>query len=114
MFIGNPLKCRRSCKGAIVFFVASFGMALSPTLGWLIVWRVIEGITVGVASMAGLLLIAETAPPDIRGALRFLQQPIRRKGVMAGVEAHIPHYGGPPSPPRVRYLPSRSGGRVPQ
>lgn len=80
---------RVTFAGAIVFFIGSFGMALSPTLGWLIGWRVIEGIAVGVASMVGPLLIAETAPPDIRGALGFLQQVMITLGILL---AYITNY----------------------
>ncbi len=73
---------RLTLAGAAVFFVGSFGMALSPTLGWLIVWRVIEGVAVGVASIVGPLYIAETAPPDVRGALGFLQQLMITLGIL--------------------------------
>lgn len=75
--------------GAVVFFVGSFGMALAPTLEWLIAWRVIEGVAVGVASMVGPLLIAEMAPPDIRGALGFLQQLMITLGILL---AYITNY----------------------
>lgn len=80
---------RVTFAGAGVFFIGSFGMALSPTLGWLVVWRMIEGIAVGVASVVGPLLIAETAPPDIRGALGFLQQLMITLGILL---AYITNY----------------------
>ncbi|MFC4986400.1 MULTISPECIES: sugar porter family MFS transporter [Saliphagus] len=73
---------RVTFAGAVVFFVGSFGMALSPTLAWLVFWRVVEGVAVGAASIVGPLLIAETAPPDIRGALGFLQQLMITIGIL--------------------------------
>lgn len=73
---------RLTLAGAAVFFIGSFGMAFSPTLEWLIVWRIIEGIAVGVASVVGPLVISETAPPDIRGSLGFLQQLMITIGIL--------------------------------
>lgn len=73
---------RLTLAGAAVFFVGSFGMALSPTVEWLIVWRIVEGTAVGVASIVGPLLISETAPPDVRGALGFLQQLMITIGIL--------------------------------
>lgn len=73
---------RVTFAGAVVFFVGSFGMALSPTLAWLVFWRVVEGVAVGAASIVGPLLIAETAPPDVRGALGFLQQLMITIGIL--------------------------------
>lgn len=80
---------RVTLGGAIVFFIGSFGMALSPTLEWLIFWRIVEGVAVGVASIVGPLLIAETAPPDIRGALGFLQQLMITIGILV---AYVTNY----------------------
>lgn len=80
---------RLTLAAAAVFFVGSFGMALSPTLGWLIVWRVIEGVAVGIASIVGPLLISETAPPDVRGSLGFLQQLMITIGILM---AYVTNY----------------------
>lgn len=84
---------RLTLAGAVVFFVGSFGMALSPTLGWLIVWRVIEGVAVGIASIVGPLLISETAPSDVRGALGFLQQLMITIGILL---AYVVNYAFAP------------------
>jgi sugar porter (SP) family MFS transporter len=73
---------RLTLVGAVVFFVGSFGMALSPTLEWLIFWRVVEGVAVGIASIVGPLLISETAPSDIRGSLGFFQQLMITIGIL--------------------------------
>lgn len=80
---------RVTFAGASVFFIGSFGMGLAPTLEWLIFWRVIEGVAVGVASIVGPLLIAETAPPDIRGGLGFLQQLMITIGILL---AYVTNY----------------------
>ncbi|UPM42347.1 sugar porter family MFS transporter [Halocatena salina] len=73
---------RLTLAGAAVFFIGSFGMAFSPTVEWLIAWRIIEGVAVGVASVVGPLVISETAPPDIRGSLGFLQQLMITIGIL--------------------------------
>ncbi|HET7324329.1 MAG TPA: sugar porter family MFS transporter [Halococcus sp.] len=65
---------RVTLLGAVTFFVSSLGMALSPTVSWLIGWRFIVGTAIGVASIVGPLHISETAPPKIRGSLGSLQQ----------------------------------------
>ncbi|RRJ28938.1 sugar porter family MFS transporter [Halocatena pleomorpha] len=73
---------RLTIAGAAVFFIGSFGMALAPTVEWLIAWRIIEGVAVGIASVVGPLMISETAPPDIRGSLGFLQQLMITIGIL--------------------------------
>ena len=65
---------RLTIAGATVFLAGSIGMGLSPSVTWLIGFRFVVGIAVGVASIVGPLHISETAPPSIRGSLGFLQQ----------------------------------------
>lgn len=60
--------------GAVIFFVTSLGMAFSPSVWWLIVFRLFVGFGIGIASIVGPLYISEIAPPDIRGSLGSLQQ----------------------------------------
>jgi sugar porter (SP) family MFS transporter len=60
--------------GAVIFFVSSLGMAFSPTVKWLIGFRLLVGFGIGVASIVGPLYISEIAPPKIRGSLGTLQQ----------------------------------------
>ena len=60
--------------GALIFFISSLGMAFSPTIEWLIGFRLLVGIGIGVASIVGPLYISEIAPPQIRGSLGSLQQ----------------------------------------
>src|SRR5699024_9329924 len=85
---------RLGMAGAIVFFVSSLGMAVSPSVGWLIGWRVIEGIAVGVASVLGTLYISEIAPSDVRGTLGFLQQLMITLGILL---AYVVNYIFAPS-----------------
>ncbi|HMB50054.1 MAG TPA: sugar porter family MFS transporter [Natronoarchaeum rubrum] len=59
---------------AVVFFVGSAIMAVAPTIEWLFVGRVIDGVAVGLASMIGPLYISEIAPADIRGGMVTLFQ----------------------------------------
>ena len=65
---------RMTLVGAVIFFVAALGLATSPSVEWLIGWRIVLGVAVGIASLIGPLYISETAPEDIRGTLGFLQQ----------------------------------------
>lgn len=74
---------RRVTLGAsVVFFVGSLGMAFAPAVDWLIGWRGFTGVGVGMASVIGPLYISETAPPDIRGSLGFLQQLMITIGIL--------------------------------
>jgi MFS transporter, SP family, sugar:H+ symporter len=59
---------------AALFLVSAVGAGLSPNLAWLIVFRVIGGAGVGVASVIAPAYIAEIAPARIRGRLGSLQQ----------------------------------------
>ncbi len=89
--IGGPLSTLVGRKGglitaAILFFIGSIGSAV-PEIGFgpvggmgpgaltpFIVYRIIGGIGVGLASMLSPLYIAEIAPPNDRGRLVTLQQ----------------------------------------
>ncbi|MBU4465971.1 MAG: sugar porter family MFS transporter, partial [Actinobacteria bacterium] len=60
--------------GAIMFFVSSIGSALTFSVPDLILWRVIGGLGIGIASVVAPAYIAEIAPRQIRGGLASLQQ----------------------------------------
>jgi sugar porter (SP) family MFS transporter len=85
---------RLALVAAVVFFVSSFALALSPSVAWLIAWRIIAGVGVGIASVLGTLYISETAPPDVRGSLGFLQQLMIVSGIFI---AYIVNYLFAPS-----------------
>src|SRR3954468_721365 len=59
---------------AALFFISAVGAGLVDTLGWLIVFRVIGGIGVGMASVIAPAYIAEIAPASLRGRLGSVQQ----------------------------------------
>lgn len=74
--------------GAAVFFISSLEMALSPTVTWLIIGRFFAGLAIGIASIVGPMVIAETSPPEIRGMLGTLQQLAITIGILVGYFAN--------------------------
>jgi sugar porter (SP) family MFS transporter len=59
---------------ALFFLVSAFGTALAPNVELVVLFRIVGGIGVGVASVIAPAYIAETSPPRIRGRLGSLQQ----------------------------------------
>jgi sugar porter (SP) family MFS transporter len=59
---------------ALFFLVSAIGTGLAPNVGLIVVFRVVGGIGVGIASVIAPAYIAETSPPRIRGRLGSLQQ----------------------------------------
>ncbi|MBO0676322.1 sugar porter family MFS transporter [Mycolicibacterium sp. S2-37] len=59
---------------AVLFLVSAFGTGLAPDVLWVVIFRIVGGIGVGVASVIAPAYIAETSPPGIRGRLGSLQQ----------------------------------------
>ena len=60
--------------GAILFFVSAIGAGLAFGVADLIIWRVIGGLGIGIASVIAPAYIAEISPKQIRGRLGSLQQ----------------------------------------
>lgn len=60
--------------GAVMFLVSSIGAGLTFSIPDLILWRVLGGIGIGIASAVAPAYIAEIAPRQIRGGLASLQQ----------------------------------------
>ncbi|MGG2362802.1 MFS transporter, partial [Salmonella enterica] len=58
----------------VLFFVSSIGAALTFSVPDLILWRVMSGLGIGIASVVAPAYIAEVAPRQIRGSLASLQQ----------------------------------------
>ena len=52
----------------------AIGAGLSASVAWLVLWRVVAGIGVGVASVVAPAYIAEVSPAWIRGRLGSMQQ----------------------------------------
>jgi sugar porter (SP) family MFS transporter len=59
---------------AILLAAGAIGAGLSDSVAWLMVWRVMAGIGVGVASVVAPAYIAEISPASIRGRLGSMQQ----------------------------------------
>ncbi|MBA8815773.1 SP family sugar:H+ symporter-like MFS transporter [Microbacterium halimionae] len=71
--------------GAIMFLVSSIGSGLTFSVPDLILWRVIGGIGIGIASVVAPAYIAEIAPRQIRGGLASLQQLAITLGIFAAL-----------------------------
>jgi len=59
---------------AVLFFISAFGTGLATGVWMVVLFRVVGGIGVGVASVIAPAYIAETSPAHIRGRLGSLQQ----------------------------------------
>jgi SP family arabinose:H+ symporter-like MFS transporter len=59
---------------AILFSLSAIGCAVSSSFSTLVVYRLIGGMGVGIASMLSPLYISEISPPDLRGRLVALYQ----------------------------------------
>jgi sugar porter (SP) family MFS transporter len=59
---------------AVLFFISAIGTGLAPNVWVLVVFRIVGGVAVGIASVIAPAYIAETSPPRIRGRLGSLQQ----------------------------------------
>lgn len=59
---------------AFLFAIGSFGAAFAPGVAAIIVFRMIIGMAIGVASYTAPLYISEISPPEARGALVSLNQ----------------------------------------
>jgi SP family sugar:H+ symporter-like MFS transporter len=59
---------------AVLFLISAIGTGLANSVTMVVVFRVVGGIGVGIASVIAPAYIAETSPPRIRGRLGSLQQ----------------------------------------
>lgn len=59
---------------AILFTISAIGAALAPDLTWFVVYRMVGGLAVGMASAITPLYIAEVSPKDLRGRMLGMQQ----------------------------------------
>ncbi len=59
---------------AVLFFISAIGAGLAGSVWMIVLFRIIGGIGVGVASVIAPAYIAETSPARIRGRLGSLQQ----------------------------------------
>ena len=59
---------------AVLFFISAIGTGLAPSVWMIVLFRIVGGVGVGVASVIAPAYIAETSPARIRGRLGSLQQ----------------------------------------
>ena len=59
---------------AVLFFISAIGCGLAPNLAMFVIFRIVGGVAVGIASVIAPAYIAEISPPHIRGRLGSLQQ----------------------------------------
>ena len=71
--------------GAGLFLVSSIGSGFAFAVWDLILWRVIGGLGIGIASVIAPAYIAEIAPKAVRGALGSLQQLAITLGIFAAL-----------------------------
>lgn len=57
-----------------LFMLGAIGTALSSTMAWLSLGRLVVGIAIGIASFTAPLYISEISPPSVRGKLVSLNQ----------------------------------------
>jgi SP family sugar:H+ symporter-like MFS transporter len=68
---------------AALFAVSAVGTAFPPNVEVLMVWRLIGGAGIGIASVIAPMYIAEIAPANLRGRLGSLQQLAIVLGILA-------------------------------
>lgn len=71
--------------GAALFIISAVGTAYTQTLADLLLWRVLGGIGIGIASVIAPAYIAEIAPARYRGALASMQQLAITLGIFAAL-----------------------------
>jgi len=71
--------------GAILFFVSAIGSGLVVRVVDLILWRLIGGLGIGIASVIAPAYIAEISPKHLRGRLGSLQQLAITLGIFAAL-----------------------------
>src|SRR5699024_1985139 len=59
---------------AVLFFIAAIGSGISGSVFELVVYRVVGGLAIGMASTLAPIYISEIAPPSFRGRLGMMQQ----------------------------------------
>ncbi|MFP7759955.1 sugar porter family MFS transporter [Marisediminicola sp. LYQ134] len=70
---------------AVLFFVSALGSALATGVVDLIIWRLIGGLGIGIASVIAPAYIAEISPRKLRGRLASLQQLAITIGIFAAL-----------------------------
>jgi sugar porter (SP) family MFS transporter len=71
--------------GAILFLASAIGSGLSLGVWDLVVWRLVGGLGIGIASVIAPAYIAEISPRQLRGRLASLQQLAITLGIFAAL-----------------------------
>ncbi|WP_242682175.1 sugar porter family MFS transporter [Herbiconiux sp. SYSU D00978] len=71
--------------GAALFFISAIGCAAAFAVWDLILWRLVGGLGIGIASVIAPAYIAEVAPKGVRGTLASLQQLAITLGIFAAL-----------------------------
>lgn len=81
---------------AVLFLISAIGAGLATSVWMIVLFRIIGGVGVGVASVIAPAYIAETSPPHIRGRLGSLQQLAIVTGIFASlaVDYLLAHLAG--------------------
>ena len=78
LFVGKPVdmfgRKKMLSLSAVLFFISAIGSGYAPTFAQFIIYRLIGGIGMGIASTVSPMYIAEIAPEKIRGRLVSIQQ----------------------------------------
>jgi SP family sugar:H+ symporter-like MFS transporter len=70
---------------AILFFVSAIGSGIAPDVSLFIIWRLVGGLGIGIASVVAPAYIAEISPKILRGRLASLQQLAITLGIFAAL-----------------------------
>lgn len=81
---------------AVLFLISAIGTGLATDVWMIVVFRIVGGVGVGVASVIAPAYIAETSPPRIRGRLGSLQQLAIVTGIFLslGIDYLLAHLAG--------------------
>lgn len=71
--------------GSVLFLASSLGAGLAVGVWDLVLWRIVGGLGIGIASVTAPAYIAEIAPRQIRGGLASLQQLAITIGIFAAL-----------------------------
>lgn len=71
--------------GSALFIASSIGAAMTQTVWDLMLWRILGGLGIGIASVIAPAYIAEIAPAKFRGALGSMQQLAITLGIFAAL-----------------------------
>ncbi len=86
---------------AVLLAAGAVGAGFAGSVEWLILWRIVAGIGIGVASVVAPAYIAEVSPAWIRGRLGSMQQLAIVLGIFAALlsDAWLAHAAGGASQP---------------